>query len=231
MLYAATYNHPASIDLLLKSGARVNETTNTGLTALHLACDNQLAEVTAVLLKFGANLNACNHKGKTPFEMLPNSPSSEATARVIIKEAVKRKALGQSLCEGYKQMAQSCGTYSRFEQECRKEINRMRSQKIDTEDSAISFFYIFSIDEDKLTVLARNETIVTAFESSGYMSLFRIYASELTTKFESAKKRVNVLMSVEDYLDDVLGDTLPPSIVQKIAAYIILDGDIIENEL
>ena len=227
LLYAAAFNQPASLDLLLKRGARVNETTNTGLTALHVACENQLAEVTAVLLAFGANLNACNQKGKTPFELLPNSPSSEATARVIIREAVKREALGQSLCEGYKQMAQSCETYSRFEQECRKEIKRMRSQKIDTEDSAISFFYIFSTDEEKLTALARNETIVTAFESSGYMSLFRIYASELTTKFEPAIKRANFLMSVEDYLGDVLGDTLPPPIVQEIAAYIKY-GDILE---
>ena len=132
MLYAEAYNHPASLDLLLKRGARVNEATPMDKTALHVACENKLSDVTALLLKFGADLNACNQEGETPFELLPyNHASSTATARVIIREAVKRQALGQFLCEGYKQMAQSCVTYSRFEQECREEIKRMKSEKID----------------------------------------------------------------------------------------------------
>ena len=185
-------------------GARVNEATNKGETALHVACENMLDEVTALLLEFGADLNARNQKGKTPFELLPNSPSSGATARVVIREAVKREALGQSLCEGYKQMAQSCENYSKFAHECREEIKRMQSEKIDIEDSAISFFYILSIDEEKLTALARNKTIVTAFESSGYMLSFGIYAGELLKKFEVAKKRAN----------------LPAPIVRKLAAYV-----------
>ena len=172
---AAKFNRQGSLHLLLKRGARVNEATNTGLTALHVACRNGLAEVTALLLEFGADLNARNQEGETPFELLPNSPSSEATAQIIICEAVKREALVQSLCKGYTQMVQSCETWSRFEQECREEVKRMQSEKIDIEDSAISFCYILSIDEEKLAALVRNERIVTAFESTGYVASFGIY--------------------------------------------------------
>ena len=90
----------------------------------------------------------------------------------------------------------------------------MQSEKIDIEDSAISFFYIFSMDEKKLAALAKNEAIITAFESSGsYVALCGIYGDELTTKFEVAKKRAN----------------LPALIVRKLATYVKY-GYIIENK-
>ena len=160
--------------------------------------------MTALLLEFGADLNVRNHEDNIPFELLTESPSSEATAQIIIREAIKREALGESLCEKYRQMVQSCEKYSKFDQECREEIKRMQSEKFDAEDIAILFFHIFSMDEERLTALARNDKIITAFESSGYSISFRIYASELTKTFEVAKKRAN----------------LPAPIVRKLAAYI-----------
>ena len=230
-LLVAKYSRAAHKGSLLGWGACINEAAFNGDTALHMACKKRLANVTALLLKFGADLNACNQEGKTPFELLPISPNSEATAQIIIREAIKREALGHFLCEGYKQMAQSCVTYSRFEQECREEIKRMQNEKIVIEDSAVSFFYIFTIDEEKLSALARNEKIVTAFDSSGHVASFRVYAGELVAKFEVAKKRANFLMSVEDWLGvDVLGDILSASIVKNIVAYLKY-GDITENYL
>ena len=198
-----------------------------------MACENGLADVAALLLTFGADLNARNQEGKTPFELLPYRPSSEATARVVIREAVKREVLGQSLCAEYKQMVQSCENYTQFDRECREELKQMQSEKIDIEDSAVSVFYIFSMDEEKLVALARNKKIITAFESSCYMASFRIYADELTelrTKCEMAKKCANFLRTVEDCLDDVLGGFLPTVVVQKIAVCVNY-GHIIENEL
>ena len=217
LLLAAKDNCLDSVHLLLKRGARVNEATDKGKTALHVACKKRLVDMTGLLLRFGADLNTRNWKGETPFEQLkkrPSSPSSEATARIIIKEAIKREALGQSLCEGYKQMAQSRETYWRFEKKCREELKEMQSEKIDIEDSAISFFNILTMDKEKLTALARNEKIVTAFESSGYVESFRIYADELTTNFEVAKKHAN----------------LSASVVRKIAAYVKY-GYLNENDL
>ena len=213
-MIVAKFHNPASLHFLLKRGARVNEATPMGKTALHAACENGQTNMIALLLKFGADLNACNQDGKTPFELLLYNPSITPPARVVIREAVKREILGQFLCERYKQMVQSLETYWRFEQKCLQEIKRMQSEKIDAEDSAISFFYILTMDDEKLAALARNETIVTAFESSGYVASFGIYADELTTKFEVAKKRA----------------ILSASVVQKIAAYVKY-GYINENNL
>ena len=107
------------------------------VTKSNIQCIRVLANLGANLnaRKFGADLNACNQRGKTPFELLPNSSSSESTAQIIIREAVKREALCQSLCEGYKQMAQSCENYSLIDQECREEVKPMQSENIDIEDS------------------------------------------------------------------------------------------------
>ena len=222
MILASIKACTTSIHLLLKRGARINEASNAGETALHNACEMGRTDVVYLLLKFGADITA-NCMGITPFGMLPNSPSGEAIAKIIIREIVKRETLGQPLCEVYQKMVQSFENYLKFDLECRDEVKRMRSEKIDVEHSIVSFFYIFTKDEEKLAALARNKSIVTAFDSSDYLSSFRIYASDLTTKFEAAKVRANFLMWVEDDLADVLNDLLPAPIVQKIAAYVKCD--------
>ena len=228
-LYLAS-RHSFNVHLLLKRGARVNQADNAGNTALHNACKNEVKDVATLLVKFGADINARNCEGEVAFDLLPNSASSEATARVIIQEAVKREALGQFVYEEYKQKVQSDERYSRFDRECREEVERMRSEKIDAENSAVSYFDIFSKDEERLVKLARNKNIVTAFDSIDYLTIFWIYDDDLTAKFENAKERANFLMSVEDFLLDMFGHILPAPIVQKVAAYIKY-GDIIENEL
>ena len=56
-------------------------------------------------------------------------------------------------------MVQSCEIYSKFDQECREEVKRIQSEKIDIEDSAMSFFDIFSMDEKEPAEIARNKKI------------------------------------------------------------------------
>ena len=223
LFLAAKSNNITSLRVLLKRGVRVNATTHRCETALHVACKKGFAEVVALLLDFGADMCVRNRRGKMPLQLLPNRPSSRAILQTIVREAVKRETLGQSLYDRYEQMIQGCENCSKFDQECREEIRRMRSQKIDTEDTNCrSFVYIISIiDEEKLTALARNETIVTAFKSSG--ASFRIYAVELTKKFKQAYKRAKFISRVEDRLDDVLGGVLPAAVVQKMAAYVKYD--------
>ena len=166
-------------------------------------------------------MNARNHNGETAFQLLPKLPFSEArTARVIIREAVRRETVGQHICEGYMQMVQSCEKYAKFDRKCRKEITRMRRETIDVEDHAVTFFYIFSKNQEKIAALAMNEKIVTAFETSDYRESFRIYGVDLTTKMERAKQRANFLIGIENYLVDVFNDLLPAPILQKIATYV-----------
>ena len=190
------------------------------MTALRIACWKRRNDVVALLLKYGADMNARSNEGKTPLELLAIKESSEATAKIVILEAVKREALGEPLCERYIKTVQSRESYSKFDKECREEVNRMRSERINVEDSTVSFIRLLLINEEKLAVLARNKNIVTAFEASDlYLTLFSIYAVDLTTKFAKAKRRADFLISVEECLIDVFGNLLPALILQKIAAY------------
>ena len=225
---AIVNNYSATVRLLLKRGAHITERTNKNMTALHVACMNELPDVTALLLQYGADMNARDREGKTPFELLSNSPSSEATARIIIREAVRREALGQPLCNGYIKVVLSRHHYSRFDKECREEVKRMKNASVDVDGSAISFFQIFLRNEEKLAGLVRNEQIVREFESSGYVASFSIYAVDLVAKIQMAKRRAKFLIRIENCLADVVGDILPAPIVQKVATYVTYDQ---ENEL
>ena len=226
MYVAAMANYPASLRLLLDRGARINEKSDQGYTALHVACENGIADVAILLLEYGADINVRNCEGKKAFELLPNTQSSEATARIIIRETVKREALGEPLCQGYKRMVRSCENYLKYDLECREEVNQMRNTKIDVGDSAVSLFYIFSQNDEKVATLTRNRDIVKTVEISNCLASFMIYATDLIAKFEMAKSRANFLTKAEDFLVNSLDDTLPTPIVQKIAAY-LESGDII----
>ena len=58
-------------------------------SALHVACNKDLADMAALLVKYGADMNACNREGKTAFELL-NSRFNEAIARIVFQEAVQQ---------------------------------------------------------------------------------------------------------------------------------------------
>ena len=216
---AACVNSPDIVHLLLRRGARVNEITNRGNTSLHAACTSGGAKVTALLLEFGADMKVRNRDGKTAFELLSHKYTNRPTARILIRHSVKLEALGKSACEKYKLIVQLRKSYFQYDQNCREEIRLMRSEKIDVENSVVTYFHVFSKDLEKLATLTRNQNIVEAFEANDCQALFRLYGGDLISKFESAKRRGNFLTEFEDYLDEVFDSILPAPIVQKIARY------------
>ena len=51
----------------------------------------------------------------------------------------------------------------------------MRRQRINVDDSAVSYFYIFSkYEKYKLATLSRNEEIEAAFETSDCLASFKV---------------------------------------------------------
>ena len=130
-------NCSAAVHLLLERGASINEINDAGETALHKSIEFEFEDVAALLVKFEVDMSVRNNEGKTALQLLQNRPSSEGIARNIIREAVKRETLGQPICEEYRQMVQFYEEYSKFDQECRDEVERMRSKRIDEEDHVV----------------------------------------------------------------------------------------------
>jgi hypothetical protein len=53
-------------ELLLRRGARVNAHSESGWTALHVACNSRKMEMVQLLLSWGADIHARNSNGETP---------------------------------------------------------------------------------------------------------------------------------------------------------------------
>jgi Ankyrin repeats (3 copies) len=60
---------PVAKFLIEECGAEVNEYSDTGFTALHVACDRDMADMANYLVGQGANLNAKDAKGRTPVDV------------------------------------------------------------------------------------------------------------------------------------------------------------------
>lgn len=65
---AAVYGHREIVDLLIKQGAKVDETDREGNSALHGAAFFGRSEVVELLLEKGADANASNSRGQTPMD-------------------------------------------------------------------------------------------------------------------------------------------------------------------
>jgi len=58
-----------AVELLVERNVDVNESTDDGITAIHLAAQGGLDSVVRVLANAGANLDAKDKKGRTPVDM------------------------------------------------------------------------------------------------------------------------------------------------------------------
>ena len=54
------------VELLLETGASIDQATITGMTPLHIACDNGTREVVELLLERGASMDQASNDGLTP---------------------------------------------------------------------------------------------------------------------------------------------------------------------
>jgi ankyrin repeat protein len=67
--WAAWYNQPLAIRLLVSRGARVNSTNLTGFTPLHHAAESGSVEAAQALLELGADWNQLNGDGLRPIDV------------------------------------------------------------------------------------------------------------------------------------------------------------------
>ena len=71
LLWVAQHGLATAVNILLEHGANVNAKSQSGITALHLACKHGKSVVMSLLLEAGCNVNAQDLQGKTPIDYVP----------------------------------------------------------------------------------------------------------------------------------------------------------------
>lgn len=82
--FAAKIGHKAIVELLLQSGARVNDSAHTGKTALHFAAAHGHVDVISLLLAHGADVSARDDRGRSVLSFAASS-SSERSVIVVVE--------------------------------------------------------------------------------------------------------------------------------------------------
>jgi hypothetical protein len=75
---------PVAKFLIEECGAQVNEYSDTGFTALHVACDRDMADMANYLVGKGANLNAKDAKGRTPVDVCGSIGLDNGLDRLVV---------------------------------------------------------------------------------------------------------------------------------------------------
>eukprot|EP00026_Physarum_polycephalum_P005857 Phypoly_transcript_05896.p1 GENE.Phypoly_transcript_05896~~Phypoly_transcript_05896.p1 ORF type:complete len:489 (-),score=75.61 Phypoly_transcript_05896:74-1540(-) len=66
LLIAVEAGKVDNVKALLKAGANPNAQDKNGLTPLHMACGNNMKEITKLLIEAGGDMNLKSHSGETP---------------------------------------------------------------------------------------------------------------------------------------------------------------------
>ncbi|WP_428898000.1 Ankyrin repeat [Parelusimicrobium proximum] len=88
LIYAAKYNKPKCVELLMAKKADINIKNKNGETALYWAAYNNMAPVVDLLLSHKANPKIATNKGKTPFAIATDRKRAEVL-KVFAKYRIK----------------------------------------------------------------------------------------------------------------------------------------------
>ena len=99
--YATIGNQPEVISFLLQKGAKVDLTTDRGLTPLHVACTRGFVDCANLLLQGGANALTQDRHGKSShavLKQLSGDPDMQKR-RTAIARLLQNHSGAQSICE------------------------------------------------------------------------------------------------------------------------------------
>ncbi|BAG39672.1 ankyrin repeat-containing protein 05_03 [Orientia tsutsugamushi str. Ikeda] len=216
-LYGHTASHYAVnvkkriefIKLLLAHGANPNIQDKYCSTPLHCAAHYCDIVTIKLLLKKGANLNVLDVTHSTPFAdayrmFMVDQETNKGVMQLLVTEIVKLEHLGIKISgsdlEGVnlnKQLINESKQLKELEQQCHKEIKKMKSICVSKNDS--SFFDIFVLQKDINTLArcANNSDIVK------YQNKFSMYSSFIEKSIKEGKARAKMLQGAVESIDEI----------------------------
>lgn len=140
---------------------------------------------------------------------------SDTYAKIIVRHIVKLMANKLFVNETYLKTINANLKLKHYYIRCETE---MKNENI--YNTNVSFYNILMKGKHQLSIYARNESIVEAFESTKYAEMFPIYADVLQYQFRKGQERQRCLKSGIKSFSFIFGYDLPHLLVSKILGYL-----------
>ncbi|WP_371253189.1 ankyrin repeat domain-containing protein [Orientia tsutsugamushi] len=209
--YACSKGGLDFIKLLLKHGADPNVQNLNLDTPFHLAAHHCGFEIIKLLLlKNGANLNVVDTTGITPFSechtmFMADPEKNQEVMRLLVAEIVKLEhsdvKISENDLEGLdlnKRLISNSDLLKKFQQECCKEIEKMKSAYVN--ESSLSVWDIFILQKDK------SELIRCSYQHSEIIKLtneFHMYSEFIVKSIVEATGRTKLLQGAAESMDEI----------------------------
>ncbi|KJV74698.1 ankyrin repeat-containing protein 09 [Orientia tsutsugamushi] len=209
--YACSKGNLNVIKTLLKHGADSNAQNRNLDTPFHLAahhCEFEIIKL--LLLKNGANLNVVDTTGITPFSecytmFMANQDKNKEVMRLLVAEIVKLEhsdvKISEDDLEGFdlnKRLISNSDLLKKFQQECCKEIEKMKSTHVN--ESSLSVWDIFILQTDK------QELIRCSYQHDDITKLmneFCMYSPFIVKSIVEATGRTKLLQGAAESMDEI----------------------------
>ncbi|KJV55460.1 ankyrin repeat domain-containing protein [Orientia tsutsugamushi] len=199
------------IKTLLKHGADPNVQNCNLDTSFHIAAHHCKVEIIKLLLlKNGANLNVVDTTGITPFSechtmFMADPEKNQEVMRLLVAEIVKLEhsdvKISEDDLEGLdlnKRLISNSDLLKKFQQECCKEIEKMKSAHVN--ESSLSVWDIFILQKDK------SELIRCSYQHSEITKLtneFHMYSQFIVKSIAEATGRTRLLQGAAESMDEI----------------------------
>ncbi|AYP74293.1 ankyrin repeat protein [Fowlpox virus] len=209
---AAKYGSLKSIDLFISYGVDVDVKDNIGNTPLFYALP--YPDAVKMLLEKGANPNIVNSRGLTPLSRameISDLSTKHIVSHIVLLE--HRNIFNNKILTANTNLIEKNILLTEIKISCEKELERMKSIRINNKHSLIVFITIDNISF--LSKLVKN-TVVDSIEAKS----FQIYGSLLNKSINAAIRLRNkfetAIYVVSSELEDTLWKMLPIEIQSQI---------------
>ena len=253
---AANKGHLESVKILLKFGADIDFKDEHGRTAIHIAAKEGRLKVAIALLENGSDINIMSENNRTPLDFAmarirsfynevdnysdddyyDHGRDIRACEKIVVifkLHIAKLKTANLYVCEKNVLSISNNNEISDFQNECQKEIARMKSEKVS--NTTVSFYDILTKGVNQLGKYAGNERIVQIFRTDYYKIKFPIYAIMMNRNFRKGEKREELLEHGYETLH-LLFPQLPYDCMEKICSYqsdedlkFLIDGEVLDR--
>lgn len=221
LVLAAKCNDIDIVDLLIRSGADVDDKNHLQWTALHEACLQHDEQLIRLLIQRGAEISPVDKRGRTPFSLLnPDEVDYDGCLVSMVEKFSLLSFENLPISGSDANFIQDKPMAPEHFEKCIAELGRLSSTEFVHGHSFYSVLKM-SIGMKKLAKYATNEELVLKFEEN--LRQITYYTNDLLNIWEQAIRTREKSEAVTSTLHSILDDFLPDKIILKLTENLTLE--------